>query len=143
MILIDIKNDQQWNWITAYCCNHPNFDFVDLNILYKGKELEDFMEYHQDSFVCRLTERDKRMYYTGEFLRFRLSENFRKFLATFNLKKFDSFCLEDPSFNNGKVDYLSIINHEDALIIDENLLDVSEFQKYGFDLSNHFKGFYN
>ncbi len=143
MMLIDIKNDLQWDWITAYCCNQPKFDFVDLNILYKGKELDDFMEYHKDSYVCRFKDRNKRMYYTGEFLRFKLCDNFRKFLATFNLKNFNSFCLEDPSFNNGEVEYLSIINHEDAVIIDENLPEVSEFRKYGFDLSNHFEGYYN
>lgn len=142
MVYINIET-KDWNFFNHFCCYGMKFEYVDFNILYHGKELERFLATHKENFIGIEKTRNQKQYYTGEYLRFKLNKYYIDFIYDFNIKNFQTTPITDPCFYNELGEVISVINHENVIIINEKYVDINIFKDAGFDVSCTFGGYFN
>ena len=142
MYLIDIEINN-WKTVEEYCLDLNQFDFVDFNVLYKDSDFFQFLEKHKNNFILQENERFAKQYFTGKYCRFFLDIQFINFLKEFKLQNFKNYFLEDPSFIKNDKEIISIVSHEDVLIVNDEFIDISFFYANGFENISQFQGFYN
>lgn len=84
MIYINIV-EKQWSFINHLCCYEMDFKYVDFNILFKGKELDNFLYTYSNNLISKKSNRGKKQYFTGEYLRFDLDKSFIYYLFNFGI----------------------------------------------------------
>ncbi|VXD14801.1 hypothetical protein [Marinoscillum sp. 108] len=113
-LYINDKSGTIWGLVKAYALR--NADHIEFNILYEGRQLDEFILKNRDSLVERGKKKNK-LFRSGEYLRFLFSDNLKSLIENIDFGYFKNYCVEDVSFYTDECEIISTITHEDQIYL--------------------------
>ena len=130
-----ITNNDQDKWLILLEYAYNIADQVEFNILFSDAGLDELLtELSQD--LAQKGKRKDKIYRSGEFVRYRLSDRLKGFIQSKKYSDWHSFYFEDISFLKDGEEFFATITHENFVIIRLTENERINFNKRGF----HFDG---
>jgi hypothetical protein len=127
-------DESKWEKVLEYAI--PKATHFAFNILYSNMELNDFLIKYRDSII-EITKNKEKVYKSGRVLKMRKTDLSIELLNNMLFFGFKNYFIEDPSFYIDDKEFIASITHEDQILLNEELVDLTFFKK--FDLENKFK----
>lgn len=129
-----LKDDDydKWLFLLDYAFNKA--DQVEFNILYFNNDLNTILQNLADDFILQGKRTDK-IYQSGQFIRYRLSDSLKKFVQSKKYSEWNFFVFEDISFLKGGKEFFATITHENYIIIRLTEEELFYFNKIGFNFN--------
>ena len=127
--LKDLDNDK-WEYLLDFAFDRA--DQIEFNILNSNKDLACLKTELSDDFVETGNRKDK-IYSSGKFIRYRLSDDMKQFVKSKNYRDWYNFVFEDISFLKDGLEFFATITHENYVILQLTTEQKDTFNKKGFD----------
>jgi hypothetical protein len=105
---------QKWLRLLEYVL--PETDFIEFNVFEKKTQLDSFINKWHSEFIEKGQDK-KKIYSHGEFIRFRLSKEFREVIKSQGINSWRNYGLEDISFYRSETELLAVISHENYIYL--------------------------
>ena len=130
-----LKNEDvaQWNYLLDYA--FAKADAVEFNILYTNSELPEEIKALLSDLIER-GEEGKKIYPSGEYLRFKLTKKVKDFIKSKQNREWYNYFLEDISFLKENKEFLATVTHENQIVLQATRLQIEEWNKHGFNFSS-------
>jgi hypothetical protein len=130
-----VKFNDKFNniWLNILDLILPKAEFIEFNIYVSKKQIEVLITNWQEEFIEIGRKRNK-IYSSGNFIRFKLSERLKEFVASKKIKEWHIYGLEDISFLQYDIEILATITHENYLYIFLNDEEKDFLNNLGLDL---------
>jgi hypothetical protein len=134
-LINNLKFNGKFNdiWLNILDLILPKAEFIEFNIYDSKKQLDAFINDWQEEFIEIGRKRNK-TYSSGNFIRFKLSERLKEFVASKKIKEWRIYGLEDISFLQNDIEILATITHENYLYLFLTDEEKNLFNKLGLDL---------
>lgn len=124
------EDNDKWSFLLDYAFERA--DAVEFNVLYLKKKFPQEI----DSLSCDIIgegRRKDKIYVSGDYIRYRLSEELKRFIKSKEYKDWKNFDLEDISFLKYDEEFLATITHENYIIIQATEEHRDILNKKGFN----------
>jgi hypothetical protein len=113
-------------------------DAIEFNILYSSKELDNILS-NFESGIIEIGRRKNKIYPSGQFVRFKVSEQIKDFILSKKYHFWNSFCLEDISILKNGMEILATITHENYIYVTGTPEEIEKINSLGFKFDTPFE----
>lgn len=114
-------------------------DAVEFNVLYKNEVLNEILDKYSTELIETGRRRNK-IYPSGTFVRFTLSQSIRYFIFSKSYHSWRNFCLEDISILKDGQEILATITHENYIFLIGTPPDqINDINNLGFQFDGPFE----
>ena len=129
----DKNSNSQWEYLLEYAFRRA--DQVEFNILRSDSRLKMILLDFADDIVDKECRKDK-IYKTGKFIRFNLSENVKEFIRSKSYNDWLNYAIEDISFLKEGNEFLATITHENYIIVQLEESERVDLNMIGFNFNS-------
>lgn len=109
-----IKEDDKWSFLLNLYL--PTSNSIEFNVLMLNDDLVELLTQFHSDFIARGKRKDK-IYSSGEFVRFKLSDDLKRYIKSKTFKDWYNYCLEDMSLLKEEKELLASITHEEQVYL--------------------------